>query len=306
MTTPNPNLPHNKHRRHQRGAALLILMLLVMLGLITLFTFRMDRKGPELNADRQTAAALAQAKEALLGRAAKDNDPGTLPCPDFDGDGLLTVGTGDYSGLNCASYLGWLPWGYLDTGELRDGNNGKLWYFLSLNFKDNNNNPVPSTSGTLSILGTNPLNNLVAIIIAPGRPVPGQTQPATDATGYAQYLESYVNSTTLNAAPQSSTYNDRFLPITWRDLFNVVTARAARSFAKELPPAYPISGWVPNTGEWAIGNNPFTAWANNTVTVYTAPVAAGSPATLQFPPCAAIYLIQRTGLTYQVSRNGTC
>jgi len=248
---------------------------------------------------------LAQAKEALLGRAATNNNPGTLPCPDFDGDGLLTVGSVDYSGLDCANYLGWLPWAYLRTGELRDGANGKLWYLLSANFKDNHNYPTPSTTGTLSITGVSPQNSLVAIIVAPGRPVSGQSQPTTDATGYAQYLESYINGTTLNSAVPSNTYNDRFLVITWRELFTVVTTRAARSFAKELPPAYPLSGWVPMTGEWAPGN-PFSRWSNATVTKYTAPIIAGNPATLQFPPCAATYLIQKSGSGYQISRNGVC
>jgi len=281
------------------------MVLILMLGLITLFTFRMDRRGPELEAERKTALALAQAKEALLGRAASNDDPGTLPCPDFNGDGLLTIGSGDYSGLACGNYLGWLPWAYLDLGELRDGANGKLWYRLSVNFKDNNNYPIPATGGTLTISGVSPQNNLVAIVVAPGRPVSGQSQPAANATGYMQYLESYVNGTTLNAAAPSSTYNDRFMGITWSELFTVVTIRAARSFANELTLPYPSSNWVPNSGDW-VANKPFFAWANSGVTVYTQPVAVGSPATLQFPPCATIFSIQGVGPASQISRSGPC
>ena len=77
------------HRKsHQRGAALIILMLAIVLSLVTLVTFRSERKGPELEAQRKTTLALAQAKEALLGRVASDNDPGTLSCPSNDLNGV--------------------------------------------------------------------------------------------------------------------------------------------------------------------------------------------------------------------------
>ena len=176
MTTPNPNLPHNKHRRHQRGAAMLILMLIVMLGLITLFTFRMDRKGPELNADRQTALALAQAKEALLGYAAKDsNHPGSLPCPDANDDGTSDIS--DYAGPNCIAPVGRLPWRLLRLPDLRDGSGERLWYAVSPVFNANSGAKLNSTyfgqitledaSGVITN-NASASTGVIAVVIAPG------------------------------------------------------------------------------------------------------------------------------------------
>ncbi len=176
MTTPSLNPLRNKHHRHQRGAAMLILMMIVMLGLITLFTFRMDRKGPELDADRKTALALAQAKEALLGYAAKDtNHPGSLPCPDANDDGTSDIS--DYAGPNCRAPVGRLPWRLLRLPDLRDGSGERLWYAVSPVFNANSGTKLNSTySGQITIkdgsgiitYNASTSTGVIAVVIAPG------------------------------------------------------------------------------------------------------------------------------------------
>lgn len=176
MTTPSQISPlRNSQRQH--GAAMLIMMLILMLGLITLFTFRMDRRGPELEADRKTALALAQAKEALLGYAAKDtNLPGSLPCPDANDDGMSNP-IDDYTGVTCISPVGRLPWRTLGLPDLRDGYGERFWYAVSPVFSANSGTKLNSTySGQITtkdasgaiIHNASTTTGAVAIIIAPG------------------------------------------------------------------------------------------------------------------------------------------
>ena len=162
-----------KPRAAQRGVAAMMLVLLVLLGFIALFTFRMDRKQPELDAERKTAMALAQAKEALLGYAAKDlNRPGTLPCPDADNDGRSNTAGVD---LHCEARLGRLPWYLLRLPDIRDGSAERLWYALSPNFFSTVNTnstklgqiTMRNPSGGI-VNDASMLSGVVAVIIAPG------------------------------------------------------------------------------------------------------------------------------------------
>jgi hypothetical protein len=308
MTTPNLKLLPNKPRCHQRGAAVLILMLIVMLGLITIFSFRMDHKGPELSADRKTALALAQAKEALLGRAAKDsNHPGSLPCPDIDNSGDLVLGTDyNYGTGSCRASLGWIPWKTLDMGDTSNDPTQRLWYLQSSSFMDLNNTAQSSSinttiSGTLSTKGQ---SNLVAIIVAPGTPLTGQsrstTPPFNSTADYAKYIEGYdpASPTIINSAALSSTYNDRIITISDKELFSVVSFRMAKDLASQNFPVLPLT---------FSGLQKSTVWNNNywdqAVDLNNTSVTATS-IILTFKKCAITYTI--TGKTSVTRSRSSC
>ncbi|MBK9161904.1 MAG: hypothetical protein IPM27_10155 [Nitrosomonadales bacterium] len=96
----------------------MMLLIVLVLGLTVVLVKSLS--ATDLNTKRQmaTATALAQAKDALLGRAVSDdNMPGSLPCPDTDDDGSAEM----FSGNNCPSYIGRLPWRTLKLQDLRDG-----------------------------------------------------------------------------------------------------------------------------------------------------------------------------------------
>ena len=329
MTTPSLNPPRNKHRRHQRGAAMLILMLIVMLGLITLFTFRMDRKGPVLNADRQTAAALAQAKEALLGDSATDNitggvqNPGRLPCPNIDnspsneGKSALLSGSACQSGPNIPANMGRLPWKTLKVDDLRDGAGERLWYVVDPNFVDNG---MPMNSGITPTLAVNG-NQIVAVIIAPG-PALGalnQQRDTVNQNDYRNYLESYITSTTVALNAPSVTYNDHIITITARELFNVVTQRMVREFVKKLeenslvnpyPSSYPF---MPRRTTLPPALPPPDPWYDNqwdgTVSSSYSPTPSSNPTqfTVRFANCTnALFTVIRSGTSNTISRAGHC
>ena len=293
MTTPTPiNPPRNSQR--QRGAAILIMTLILMLGLITLFTFRMDRKAPELEADRKTAMALAQAKEALLGRAASDDSPGTLSCPNIDASGIAnSAGAAGCKAAVAPSIIplnaGRLPWKTLQMGNLYDGTGERLWYVLSPNFVDYGKALPPSTGGTISVNGG---PNVAAVLIAPGPVLSGKTRPAGSDTIVTNYLESYVDGATINTTLVPG--NDRVITISTAELFNLVTQRMAREFALEVSVeyaakgTYPKTGWLPTSANWTIGH--FQKWNAAGVTNFTrvSPILG----TLKFPACVGEFTIR--------------
>jgi hypothetical protein len=161
----------------QQGAALLILLLLLLVLAGTVFVSQLKTVDVELEAQRKTAAALAEAKQALLGYAVKDaNRPGSLPCPDANNDGEAKV-PDDYSGQACKVTVGRLPWKTLGLSDLRDGSGERLWYALSPKFSANNTAALNSAElGKITIKDSagNALNDgggatgAIAVVIAPG------------------------------------------------------------------------------------------------------------------------------------------
>jgi hypothetical protein len=116
--------------RPQRGAALMLLLMLISVGALAVFVTGLNRATVQFERDRVTAAALAQAKEALMGRAASDNNrPGSLPCPADQNDEVKDT---------CSSgFQGYFPWKTHKLAPLLDGNGEALRYELSAAFRDN-------------------------------------------------------------------------------------------------------------------------------------------------------------------------
>ena len=228
----------------------------MLIGLVTaLLVYGMvDTTSIALRRDKDTAAAFAQAKQALIGRAVADqNRPGSLPCPDIDNDGVLTLNVDYFSGGVCASLIGRLPWRTLGLPDLRDDAGERLWYALSDLFSDNlATGPINSDSrgnrtvhrdSTAAML----TSTAVAVIFAPGSIVGGQVRnpaisaacaapPGTIATTLcaANYLETTggANNATVAgpyiAAERSATFNDQLLVITTAELMPPVEQRVAR------------------------------------------------------------------------------
>ncbi|HSC94842.1 MAG TPA: hypothetical protein VLC73_07725 [Burkholderiales bacterium] len=210
-----------------------------------------DSNSIELRRNRDTAAALAQAKQALIGRAVSDDTrPGSLPCPDTDDDGSADL----FAGTECPSYIGRLPWKTLGLPDLRDNSGERLWYALSNNFRDDmaagplnsdtkGNRTVHNQSTAVTITA-----EAVALIFAPGVTLAGQVRDAvaalcpTTATTMprnqcaANYLDATGGANNAQAggigpfisAQASGTFNDRVFIITTSELMPPVEQRVAR------------------------------------------------------------------------------
>ena len=145
------------------------------------------------------------AKQALIGRAATDaNRPGSLPCPDRDGDGIADL----FAGSNCPAYIGRLPWKTLDLPEFRDGYGETLWYALSPGLRDQ--------LLAQPINGQKPLElrydgqaNIAAIVFSPGPPQAGQSGRPSIVVG--DYLDGSNQDGDFDyvSGPLSATFNDQ-------------------------------------------------------------------------------------------------
>jgi len=222
----------------QRGAVLLVMLVIVVMGATTVLVGSLSTTRMQTARQGTTAAALAQAKEALIGRAVSDdNRPGSLPCPDTDNDGIVNGVAG-----NCtSSYIGRFPWKTLELPDIGDGNGERLWYAFSPSFRDN------PAAGPLNSVSPNPWadpltlgdkTNIVAIIFAPDAPLSGQN--GRPSNNIAEYLEgANADSDTVYASyPVSETFNDQVLAITRTDLMATVEKRMAAEARKLLTNFY--------------------------------------------------------------------
>ncbi|MCP5269453.1 MAG: hypothetical protein H6943_10540 [Zoogloeaceae bacterium] len=206
--------------RHQQGAALLLALLLVVIVGLSIFVAQLSPAAAKFAIEQRTQAALAQAKEALIGRAAADNNrPGSLPCPDTDNDGFENGVAG-----NCTAYIGRLPYKTLRLDALRDGNGELLWYAMSSALRDNTA-AQPINTLTVTGLSLDAQANMAAILFAPGQPLSGQN--GRPGNNRSDYLDG-TNAITANAfvsGPQSDTFNDSVLGIGRDELFRTVAKR---------------------------------------------------------------------------------
>ncbi len=182
-----PSIP-----QRQRGVIFIVMMVILVMGSTAFLVSSLNSIAPQLERDKQTADALAQAKEALIGYAVSVNlvsgsdRPGDLPCPDIDNDGIEETSCGSASGSHPEQRLGRLPWKTLGLPDLRDASGERLWYAVSNNFKYNTRTTCSAsgqpgclnsdTLGTISIFDTDGARindgggntGVVAVIIAPG------------------------------------------------------------------------------------------------------------------------------------------
>jgi hypothetical protein len=167
-----------------RGQALLILLVMLSVGAVLLAYGSTTEVGRAVKSDVRTRAALEHARQALIGRAIGDaSRPGSLPCPDADGDGSADL----FTGSSCPAYIGRLPWRTLGLGDLRDEHGETLWYALSPGFRDHPSAPPlnSDTRGTLTVYSgsdaTPMTKEAVAVIFAPGSALSGQARDESPA-----------------------------------------------------------------------------------------------------------------------------
>lgn len=262
----------NPQRSQQHGAALMVMVVIIVLGAATFLLSSLTTTALKNSRQEATSAALAQAKDALIGRAASDdNMPGSLPCPDTDDDGSAEL----LSGNNCPSYVGRLPWRTLKLPDLRDGSGERLWYALSTGFRDDASaRPLNSnTKGTLLVYNADGVSlqtqagySAVAVIFSPGSPLGSQTRnTATEQSNAANYLDianSQNNSSASGpfiAGAKSESFNDQLLFITTMNLIPLVEQRVAGEVKQALTKYYSVNGYYPWADNIAWGSDNYRA-----------------------------------------------
>lgn len=238
----------NRVRAKARGQALLILLVMLSIAATLLVYGSTTEAGRAVKGDSRTRAALEHARQVLIGRAIGDaNRPGSLPCPDGDGNGSADL----FAGSACPSYIGRLPWRTLGVGDLRDETGEPLWYALSPGFRDHPAAPAlnSDTRGTLTVYSgsdaTPITREAVAIVFAAGTALGAQVRDDTPAqcgtTGKhvprnrcaANYLDASgnVNNAAAGgpfiAAPPGPSYNDKLAMLVTADFMPLVEQRVA-------------------------------------------------------------------------------
>ena len=247
-----------RQRQHhlQSGFALIALLALLLAGALYFAVAAFGPQAIEAERARKTQEALAQARDALIGYALQYRDQqaamdppvvdamyGHLPLPDM-GESVNRNGA---LGLPCATegcakmnnsgttstgtYIGRFPWRTLGIEPLRDGYGECLWYVVSATHKSIENPGTLNwdTVGQLDIVvadGADSLKSVIAspharpiaIIVAPGSPLPGQARtPSIEAPqcggnyGPANYLDASVTASLRDyagAVTTSSSYFD--------------------------------------------------------------------------------------------------
>jgi hypothetical protein len=266
--------------RSQKGAALLIMFLALFMVSAAVLLKGLGSRNSSLRQDAVIVKDLASVKEALLADAVMDNNPGYLPCPDTDNDGTAEPTCG-------ANAIGRLPVKF-NRDFVTDQ---QFWYALTDAYHGAVINSA--TSGTLRLDGQ---NDIVAVIIAPGQALAGQTRPNNTV---ANYLEagpvSGVNYTTCS---DPDTCNDTIQVVRRKELMSLITARAAKEIKKELDHYHTVNTKYPDDQAAFQGamNPPLDSadvWVTNNqwpnVTTYTR--TGANTATLQFAGCASTFTL---------------
>ena len=253
-------------------------MVMLLTGTILLAT-NYSRNEQKLDNEELTTRALSAAKEALIAYASTFNQiesgggisregmMGFLPCPERD-----TSPSEGQSPVNCfsqyQSFIGRIPWKTLGIEPLKDGSGNCLWYAVSSEYKNGGEGSYDATAlpagsglsrtdmlnddsnGSFELFNRNgdlikgaaADDRPVAIIIAPGKIIPGQVR-AFDKTTHcgddfdaAQFMEVFntIDNTAITATDDSIdefitsdlsndvTFNDRIITISQKEIFDAI------------------------------------------------------------------------------------
>jgi hypothetical protein len=254
-------------RGKQRGLALLLLLILIGMAGAFFLVNTMNKSSADLSLarDQKTQAALDRAKQALVSYVAtvyaenamnsvlhnpSKGVPGYLPCPNLSSSLAEGYAAGS-CGPSMVSTIGKLPWYTLGLEPPRDGSGECFWYAVSGTYKFSPNGVTTNTGtsnmmnwdtpglfdvlaadGSTFLAGGSPSARAVAVIFAPGPPLPGQDRSSAGgancggnytASNYLESANSVNNSavsTVANATTQfiaggaSDIFNDRLIYIT--------------------------------------------------------------------------------------------
>jgi len=264
---------HNYSKvNNQKGAALVVFFMAIIL---TGAVFLISDLGPDIlrtSAENKTSQSLAKAKNALLSYAisyyyTESNTAiphagyhALLPCPGSITSTLSEGRSSDPCGSKYGNSIGWFPWKSLDIEPLKDSSGECLWYALSGNFynwprSDMTNDDTPGmfqiyNENGIIYKGDTPEDRVVAVIIAPGKPLPNQTRNSVpqdspflckvpnDSVTISNYLDSFqgINNAQVTNTPANqidrfinsnglgtnTSLNDRIITITAAEIFDVI------------------------------------------------------------------------------------
>ena len=211
-----------------KGIAIILFITILLLAATTLLISEISINQRKAANKTLSALSLDQAKDALLGYAASQAIPGTLPCPDTSGDGFENPAVG-----GCQSALGLLPYKTLDIAPLTDTSGASLWYAVETLFVANAIGSRNSSSpGTLT-LDADPQ---AAVIIAPQGPINDQERRTLFITDFLEGINADANLADY-ARVIDETHNDQLVGISTASFWSLIEQQVLRT-ATNLLNAY--------------------------------------------------------------------
>ena len=246
-------------RGSERGAALIALVVVLALGSGIVTIGWMEATARSAHVSLRTEAALAAARDALVGYAASYPDqhagrhgPGYLPCPDTSGNGSPNT--------PCRrDALGRLPWRRLGLHDPRDGAGERLWYAIDRRFRAIGYKHRPLNGATPADLEVDGRAGVAAVIMAAGPPLSFQ-QRGRDRFAAAQYLEGgnersgdlvYASRPPSHDAPgrPQDRFNDRVAAIS-RDELMAAAGRRVLAAVRRALETFRNAPWNPGVMPW--------------------------------------------------------
>lgn len=239
MTTNHKRLHCRPAIKKQQGIVLVVLAVVLALGITAILIGIVNADTLKIGQQEIVSLRLAEAKDALIARAVNDdNRPGSLPCPDTNGDGSAEL----FVGNACPSYIGLFPWKTLGVSRLTDASGQVFWYVLSPGFRDHSVvEPLNSnTVGTLVLDGA--LEPVIALVIAPGNVLANQSRTAAinipaDIPDYLDLENGDADSDYVSIGP-AQTFNDQVIAVSGKDIFPLVEKVVLATVGRNLESFY--------------------------------------------------------------------
>jgi hypothetical protein len=244
-------------RRHQQGIALIGLLALLTLGASYWLVSALATPANRTASDREhNAKVLNEAKQALIGRVgimvleAGEANPGRLPCPEAPGsaNNVPEADDGVAAGNCVLPAVGRLPWRTLGINKLTDASGEPLWYVVSPAWAFPGAGNTIINSNTAGQLTLDAMGDVVALIIAPGRPLNIQAGGGCvarnqarvrvigvnwDARDFLDCTNSDGDAVFATNGPADS-FNDQVLAVTAGDVLPVIESAVATRFVRDF------------------------------------------------------------------------
>lgn len=250
----------------QNGIALLAFALLLVVGLSAVLVNKLETNTTFFERQLQNTEILKEAKQALIGYAVNfpidkpEFGQGYLPCPNFSPQTDGAYGQARSSCNDPEERVGRLPFKTLEISEKLDASGEPLWYIVSEQFT-NNPKYAPLNSESTTNLTVDGVNNIAAIIIAPGEAISNQSRSGeidedTIPTDILNYFEG--ENSNLNGQYVTSTqgdFNDRLIFITLDELMEFSEKQVLEYLTEALNNYYDDPD-----GDGNLNSNEFYPW----------------------------------------------
>jgi Tfp pilus assembly protein PilX len=230
-----------------RGIALLVMLAIILVAFTTIAISRLSVNSLEQQKRIKATQALVQAREAMMAFAVSSAPvPGTLPCPDGDGDGLSDPlnGTG-----NCTNQLGLVPFRTLSIPQPLDDTDTSIWYAVADEYSRLIAGATRNSSST-STLMLNINQSMAFILFSPNYPLLAQVRTSKTplVATVAQFLEGDNGDV---ATPNSytdlrnNTQNDQVMGVPVRAFWTAVEGRVLGEVNEHLDDYFNVCGAAP-------------------------------------------------------------